>query len=150
MKMKNVKRLNIIAIVLLVCLVWACSAFAQSGTPDAKIEIRKWKAGFIVGVGGGSGTLTYKGKSYPLTIRGLRVGATVGVSSVDLVGAVHNLNNVKDIEGTYSAAQAALAVVEGAKVWRLENDKKVTMTLKGKQTGLEIAFDVGGMQIRLK
>ena len=150
MKTKNGKECIVIAVILLVSLVWVCSAFAQSGTPDAKIEISKWKVGFIVGVSGGSGTLTYKGKSYPLSIKGLRVGATAGVSAVDLAGNVYNLKDVKDIEGTYSAAQAAIAVVEGVKVWRLENDKKVTMNLKGKQTGLEVAFDIGGMQIKLK
>ena len=37
---------------------------AQTGTVTIKIV----KAGFIVGVGGGSGTLTYNGKSYRLSI----------------------------------------------------------------------------------
>ena len=150
MKTKNGKECVVIAIVLLISLGWVGSTVAQSGTPDAKIEIKQWKVGFIVGVEGGTGTLTFKDKSYPLSIRGLRVGATVGVAGADLKGDVYNLKNLKDIEGTYSAAQAAVTVVEGGKLWTLENDNKVTIKLKGKQTGLEIAFDVGGMQIKLK
>ncbi len=99
---------------------------------------------------GGKGTLTYKGKSYPLSIKGLRVGATAGIATADLVGDVYNLKNAKDIEGTYSAVQASIAVAAGAKSWTLENQKKVTLNLTGKQVGLEVAFDVGGMKIELK
>ena len=150
MKTKMVKELFVIAVVLLVSLGWAGSTLAQSGTPDAKIEISQWKVGFIVGVSGGKGTLTYKSKSYPLSIKGLRVGATAGIATADLVGDVHNLKNVKDIEGTYSAAQVSIAVGGGAKSWTLENQKKVTLNLTGKQVGLEVAFDVGGMKIELK
>ena len=145
-----VKEFFVIAIVLLVSLGWAGSTLAQSGTPDAKIEISQWKVGFIVGVSGGKGTLTYKGKSYPLSIKGLRVGATAGIATADLVGNVYNLKSVKDIEGTYSAGQASIAVAAGAKSWTLQNQNKVTMNLTGKQVGLEVAFDVGGMKIELK
>jgi hypothetical protein len=66
------------------------------------------------------------------------------------VGDVHNLKNLKDIEGTYSAAQAAIAVGGGAKTWTLENQNKVTLKLKGKQVGIEVALDVGGMELKLK
>ena len=150
MKTKMVKELLVIAVVLLVSLGWAGSTLAQSGTPDAKIEIKQWKVGFIVGVSGGGGTITYKGKSYPLSIKGLRVGATIGAATADLVGDVHNLKNLKDIEGTYSAAQAAIAVGGGVKTWTLENQNKVTLKLKGKQVGIEVALDVGGMELKLK
>lgn len=150
MKRTLSNRLYVVAVVLLVIVGWAGPALAQSGTPDAKIEISQWKVGFIVGVGGGSGTLTYKGKTYPLKIEGLRVGATVGVATADVVGDVYNLKDAKDIEGTYSAAQAAIAVGGGVKAWTLENQNKVKLTLKGKQTGIELALDIGGMKIKLK
>ena len=150
MKTKMGKEFIVIAVVLLVSLGWAGSTLAQSGTPDAKIEISQWKVGFIIGVSGGKGTLTYKGKSYPLSIKGLRVGATVGIATADLVGDVYNLKNVKDIEGTYSAGQASIAVAAGVKSWKLQNQNKVTMNLTGKQAGLEVAFDLGGMKIELK
>jgi len=150
MKTKMVKELFVIMVALLIGLGWAGSTLAQSGTPDATIEIKQWKVGFIVGVSGGGGTLTYKGKSYPLSIEGLRVGATIGAATADLVGDVHNLKNLKDIEGTYSAAQAAIAVGGGAKTWTLENQNKVTLKLKGKQVGIEVALDVGGMELKMK
>ena len=38
--------------------------YAQTGT----LRLNVFKIGFIVGVGGGTGTLTYEGNTYPLTI----------------------------------------------------------------------------------
>ena len=60
------------------------------------------KVGFIVGVGGGSGTLTFKGKHYRLSIGGVSAG-TIGVAGMDLVGTASNLRTAADIVGTYSA-----------------------------------------------
>src|SRR3974390_88402 len=39
------------------------------------------KGGFIIGVGGGTGTLVFRGKHYPLQISGMSVGATIGAST---------------------------------------------------------------------
>ena len=148
MKKATVNTSTIIALVVLLNLVWTGAVFAES--PDASIEIKQWKAGFIVGVGGGSGTLKFKGKSYPLSIKGLRVGATVGVASADLVGDVFSLKSAKDIEGIYTAAQAAIAVAGGGKIWHLKNQNGVLLKLQGTQIGIELAVDIGGMEVNLK
>lgn len=154
MKRTFINNLLITTAALMVGLVWAGTGLAQStgakGEPTATIEMKKWKAGFIIGVGAGKGTLHFKGKSYPLSIGGLRVGATVGMSEVDLAGDVYNLEKLEDFEGVYSAGQAAVAFVGGRKIWLLENKKGVFLKLKGKQTGIELALDVGGMKISLK
>src|SRR3954468_11759444 len=47
---------------------------------DGSIRMRISKVGFIVGVGGGSGVLTFKGKQYRLSIGGVSAG-TIGVAS---------------------------------------------------------------------
>jgi hypothetical protein len=54
---------------------------AQTGT----VRLHIVKAGFIVGVGGGSGTLIYKGRSYRLSLGGIGIGS-LGVAAVALVG----------------------------------------------------------------
>ena len=43
------------------------------------MRLKITKVGFIVGVGGGSGTLNFKGKSYRLSIGGVSAG-TIGAS----------------------------------------------------------------------
>ena len=94
------------ALVVLMFPVFADSHIKNE--PVAKIEIKQWKVGFIIGGGGGSGALTYQGKSYPLKIEGLRIGAVVGVAKADLRGDVYHLTKPEDIEGTYTAAPAAV------------------------------------------
>ena len=54
--------------------------------PDGTIDLTLYKAGFIVGGSGGSGTLKFKGKQYPVDIGGVSLGATIGVSKAELIG----------------------------------------------------------------
>lgn len=139
----------------------ACAAFACAGASvlaaspalaaaDATIALEIYKAGFIVGGTAGTGTLTFQGKTYPLTLGGVSLGATIGVSKAELIGEVSNLKNAADIAGIYSAGQAGLAVAGGSKVAELKNSKGVVMKVKGKQIGLEFSLDLSGLQINLK
>jgi len=113
------------------------------------IEFEIYKAGFIVGVSGGRGTLRFEGRSHPLKIAGVSVGATAGVSKAELVGEVQNLHRLSDIEGTYSAPQAGLALGGGEKITQLENSRGVVLKVSGKQIGIELSLDLNGMQISL-
>jgi len=115
-----------------------------------EIYITFVNAGFVVGVSGGSGTLVYQGKRYPLNIGGVSLGATFGASKAELSGTVQNLNSVSDIAGTYGAAEAGYAVVSGKKTARLKNTKGVVLVLRGRQVGLEVQLDLSGLQIALK
>lgn len=134
---------------LAVGFLFHTTAFAGQKA-DATIEINLVKAGLIVGGSGGSGTLTYKGKDYPISIGGVSLGATIGISKAELVGNVYNLNKVEDIEGTYTAGQASAALAGGEKHAIMDNSKGVKIDVKGKQIGAELALDLNGMKISLK
>ena len=121
---------------------------AQTGTTGT-VRIQIVKAGFIVGVGGGKGTLTFNGKSYPLSIGGVSVG-TIGVATVNLEGTARNLPTAADIAGTYGAASASVAIVGGAKVATLKNEKGVVLEVHGVQLGLEASLSLSGMTIALQ
>jgi hypothetical protein len=121
---------------------------AQTGTTGT-VRIQIVKAGFIVGVGGGKGTLTFNGKSYPLSIGGVSVG-TIGVATVNLAGTARNLRTAADIAGTYAAASASVAIVGGAKVATLKNEKGVVLEVHGVQLGLEASLSLSGMTIALQ
>lgn len=125
------------------------SVFAAD-KPSAKIQFEIYKAGLIVGVSGGSGTLTLKGKEYPISIGGVSLGATVGASKTGFVGDVYNLATAGDIEGIYSGGKAGVAIAGGKKVAELKNSKDVVLKVSGKQMGLELTLDLNGMQISLK
>jgi lipid-binding SYLF domain-containing protein len=134
------------AITILVASLTASAADA----PDGTIALEIYKAGFIIGGSGGSGTLTYKGTAHPIEIAGVSLGATIGVSKAELLGEVYNLKNVEDIEGTYTATTVGLAVAGGDKTAELKNSKGVELKIKGKQIGLELSLDLSGLDLKLK
>lgn len=103
---------------------------SQSNADTGSVRLKVTKVGFIVGVGGGSGTLTFKGRQYRLSLSGVSAG-TIGVAGADLVGTATNLRVAQDIAGTYSAASAGLAVAGGAKVVTLQNAKGVVLAIAG-------------------
>src|SRR5208282_5928650 len=57
---------------------------AEAATGSVALHIAS--AGFIFGVTGGSGTLTFRGRQYPLSIGGISAGALIGASATDLIG----------------------------------------------------------------
>jgi hypothetical protein len=116
---------------------------------SGSVRLKVSKAGFIVGVGGGSGTLTYKGKTYPLRVGGISAG-TIGIASADLTGTAKNLRSPQDIAGTYSAIGASVAVAGGAKAVALKNSNGVVLELKGTQVGFEASFNLSGLTISLE
>jgi hypothetical protein len=113
------------------------------------VQVKIVKVGFIVGVGGGDGTLTYHGKTYRLAVGGVSVG-TIGIAGANLVGTAYNLHNAADIAGTYVAGSASVAVVGGAKVATLQNEKGVVLKIHGVQLGLEASLSLSGMTLALR
>jgi hypothetical protein len=132
-------------------LVAAMLASVPSRTyaEDGSIRMRISKVGFVVGVGGGSGVLTFKGKQYRLSIGGVSAG-TIGVASMDIVGTATNLRTAADIAGGYTALSTGLAVAGGAKVATLQNSNGVVLQLQGRQVGFEASFALSGLTISLK
>jgi hypothetical protein len=82
------------------------TAYADSGS----IRFNVIKAGFVVGGSGGSGTLVFHGRSYPLSIGEVSYGFTFGASATDFVGEVSNIRSPSDVNGVYAAAGAGAAV----------------------------------------
>lgn len=124
----------------------AAPVWAATGT----VRLQVAKAGFIVGVGGGSGTLVFKGRQYPLSVGGLSLGATIGASAADFVGRAYNLRQATDIAGTYSAVGAGAVAAGGGSVIRLQNARGVVLELKGRNIGLELNASVSGVEISLR
>jgi hypothetical protein len=128
--------------------VFATGGFlSRAEAATGSIVINIFSAGFIVGVSGGGGTLTFEGNQYPLSVGGVSAGATIGVSGTDLVGEAYNLQNVRDIEGTYSAVSAGLSIAGGAEDAQLSNGRGVLLRLRGRQVGFMFSIDLSGLQI---
>jgi len=77
------------------------STALQAETGSIRVEFTK--AGFIVGVGGGQGILTFRGRNYPFRVSGMSLGATIGASTNRLVGRALNMRAPGDLAGTYES-----------------------------------------------
>jgi hypothetical protein len=133
---------------LLLAAMMLSSASTASSAETGIVHLRIVKAGFIIGTGGGTGTLTYHGSTYRLKVGGIGLG-TIGIAEARLVGVAYHLHHVADIVGTYDVLGASVAVVGGPKVARLQNGKGVVLELRGQQLGFEATLGLGGMTISL-
>ncbi|MGC1695297.1 MAG: hypothetical protein WA743_08480 [Pseudolabrys sp.] len=120
-------------------------SYAHTGS----VAFRVAKAGFIVGIGGGSGVLHFEGKTYHLKIGGLSAG-TIGVAQAELVGVARHLRVAEDIAGNYTAVSAGFAVAGGGKTAHLQNSKGVVLELRGRQVGFELSLNLSGLTISIE
>jgi hypothetical protein len=132
--------------VIAVTALMLVGASGQSRAQTGIININIVKVGFILGIGGGSGTLTFNGNVYPITVGGVSVG-TIGIADMQLRGTASNLQNAADLAGTYTATSASVAFVGGAKVAQLQNERGVIIQVSGVEVGLEASLNLGGMTI---
>src|SRR5881275_1773010 len=94
--MNNVKKIG-----LLLLISGLITGFAQAAEkPDATLRVSGGSFALGIGVNWGSGTLTYKGKSYPVKVKGLSVGK-VGITKASAYGKVYNLKHLQDFNGHY-------------------------------------------------
>ena len=121
-------------------------AFADSGT----IRITVIKGGWFIGASGGSGTLTFQGRRYPLSIGGLDLGLVFGASQTYLSGTVSNIYRASDVAGVYGAGGAGAAIGRGVRAIVLTNQKGAVLQLSGRQTGLMLNADLSGLAISLR
>jgi len=135
--------------IAVVAATMLAGASTQSQAQVGHVHLKLVKAGFIVGVGGGSGVLTYQGHSYRLSVGGVGIGS-LGIASASLVGTATNLHHPADIAGTYGAAGAGATFVGGAQVATLQNEKGVVLTLRGAQVGFQVSLGLSGMTISLR
>ena len=68
---KPVKLVAAVATIVAVMLAAATPSQAQTGA----VRLNMVKVGFIVGAGGGSGTLSYHGRTYRLSVGGVSLGS---------------------------------------------------------------------------
>jgi len=143
---KRSRRIVQLALAGLLVSGMATSAQAETGA----VRVVFTKGGFIIGVGGGHGVLTFRGRHYPFRVSGMSIGATIGASTTNLVGHALNIRSPGDIAGNYGAIGAGGALAAGAGGVQLQNEKGVILQLHGAKVGVELSAAVGGVQIALE
>jgi len=142
-----VSRLRTIIVALAAMLA---AGVSQARADDGLVRISFIKAGWVIGGSVGNGTLTFHGRTYPLSVGGMSYGFTFGGSQTNLVGRVSNIYRPSDIEGVYGAGSAGAAVIRGAQAIVLTNQKGAVLHLSGSQTGLIVNLDLSGMALTLR
>ncbi len=122
------------------------AAYADSGS----ISFRVLKAGFVIGGSGGSGTLTFHGRSYPISIGGISYGFTFGASETRFHGTVSNIRSPSDVAGVYAAGNVGAAVGRGAQAIVLTNQKGAVLSLTGRSAGAIVSADLNGLAITVR
>lgn len=114
------------------------------------VTLTIYKAGWIIGGSGGSGTLDFHGRRYGLSTGGLDYGLVFGGSRTVLRGRVSNIWRPSDVAGVYGAAGAGVALGTGARAIVLTNQKGAVLELSGRQVGLMANADLSGLAITLQ
>lgn len=125
-------------------------ASSIASADDGSVRIRIVKAGFVVGGSAGDGVLTFKGRSYPLSVGGLSYGFTFGASETRFHGRVRNIRRPSDISGVYAQGGAGAALGKGAQVVVLTNQNGAVLELSGEQKGVIVSLDLSGLALSLK
>jgi hypothetical protein len=105
---------------------------------------------FVAGVGGGSGTLSFQGQTYPFRFAGTVAGPGGGVEKISASGPVYKLASVADFSGRYtqSTGKAGFSSSGSSDLW-LENNAGVIMHLEGTSTGAMLTLGKDEIIIRM-
>jgi hypothetical protein len=145
-------RKSLTRVILATALVFMASAglTTQGLAETGQIAVVFTKGGLIIGVGGGQGVLTFRGKKYPFTVSGMSVGFTIGASTSKFVGRALNLKSPGDLAGSYAVGGAGGALAAGAGGVQLQNANGVILQLSGPRVGVEASAAVGGVTITMQ
>ena len=135
------------AVMALFIVLPATPSLAQA---PGYVRVKLVKAGLMLGTGGGSGVLTYRGRDYPFRVSGLSFGVTAGASVNRLEGWASGIRQVGDFAGTYSSVGGGGAFVGGFGGIHLGNEKGVTIALQGPRAGMEFAANLTRVTISLR
>jgi len=118
--------------------------------PDGTIRMEQVQAAFIGSGGGGSGTLYYRGQTYPFAVGGLGIGG-IGASTINAEGEVYGLKRIEDFPGAYAQGRYGVVVGDASAgdLW-LKNGNGVTLHLKAQRTGLMLSLGGDAVVISMK
>jgi len=147
-KVKIDKRKCVLLFVLIAAMLFASTAMASSEKPTGTVSVELKSV--AIGIGGewGHGVLTFQGKEYKFKMSGFSV-VDVGISSISATGHVYHLKNVSDFAGTYSAAEAGIAVGAGAGAQAMENQNGVVMKLTSTKAGIKFKLAAEGVKLEM-
>jgi hypothetical protein len=143
--MNSIKKIG-----LLLLVSGLLTGFAQAAAKaDATIRISTGSVAAGIGWSWGKGTLTYKGKEYPLEVKGLSIGK-VGITGATASGEVYHLKTLNDFNGNYTAAGAGITLAGGRSAVTMSNQNGVRVRVISTNRGVDLTLGGGGVELRIK
>ena len=154
--MNHIKKIGVLLLVF-----GLTSAFAQAAKqenekpkqekekPDATLRFSGGAVAVGIGWSWGNGTLTYKGKDYPVSVKGLSLGK-VGITGATASGEVYHLKTLKDFDGNYTAAGAGMTLAGGRSAVTMKNQNSVRVRLISTTRGADVTLGAGGVDLKIK
>src|SRR5213595_2382328 len=150
--MKNVNKIAILSLVVAGMTGFTQAATHHESKTDATLRLSTGGFALGIGVNWGSGTLAYRGKDYPVKVKGLSVGR-VGATSSSAYGEVFNLKHLQDFNGHYTVSGAGTRGVTlgaGKTGTILSNQAGVIVRVSSTQQGVAVNATGGGIDLQLK
>jgi len=150
--MNNGKKIAILSLVLAVMTSFTQAASHHHSGPDATLRLSGGSFALGIGFRWGSGTLTYKGKNYPVKVNGFSVGK-VGVTGSSAYGEIFNLKHLQDFNGHYNVGGAGTRGVtlgSGKAGTLMSNQSGVIVRLAATQQGLDVNVTGGGVDMQIQ
>jgi hypothetical protein len=146
--MKIIQKIGILSVAF--CLIAGfAQAAGKSVRPDATLQLSSGAVAAGVGISWGKGTLTYKGKQYPVSVGGLSLGK-VGITKVTASGEVYNLKKLQDFEGNYTSATADVTLAGGHSGVTMKNQNGVLVVIHETSKGVDLTIGASGVDMKLK
>ena len=127
----------------------ALNAAQAEDNPDATLKLSGGSVAVGIGYSWASGMLTYEGKEYPVSVKGLSIG-DVGITNVEASGSVYHLKSLADFDGNYTAAAAGATIAGGGSALTMKNQNGVSVNLVSTTQGLKFALAVSGVDMKVK
>jgi hypothetical protein len=136
---------------LLLVISGLIAGLARAAEAPADAAIRFTGGSVAVGVGWswGKGTLTYKGKDYPISVKGLSLGK-LGITGVTATGEVYHLKSLKDFDGNYTGVGAGITLAGGRSAVTIKNQNGVRVRIISTTRGADLTIGVGGVDLKIK
>jgi hypothetical protein len=145
--MNIIKKIGLLLVVLVV--MTGFTQAAKEGKPDATLRLSGKSVAAGIGFSWGKGTLTYKGKDYPVSVKGLALGK-VGISGVTASGKVYNLKKLQDFDGNYTSAGAGMTLAGGGSAIAMKNQNGVRVVLHATTRGVDLTIGGAGVDMAIK
>ena len=146
--MNNVKKFAVMLLVFALT-TGLTQAAGKHSKPAATLRLSGGSVAAGIGFSWGSGTLTYKGKDYPISVNGVSLGK-VGITGSSATGEVYNLKSLQDFNGHYNAGGVGMTIAGGRTAVAMTNQNGVKVLLASTNRGVDVTLAGAGVDMQIK